>query len=313
MTDNFGREITYLRLSVTQRCQQRCVYCTKDEGGCIKQRELSTSDFILIIRAAALCGIKKLRITGGEPLLRNDLADIIDAAAQTGKFEDIALTTNAQLLALRADELKKAGLKRVNISLDSLVPEKYAALTGSGDINSVFEGIRAAFKYGLTPVKLNTVLVRGVNDAEAESFAALAREYPIDIRFIELMPMGEGGARGVATAQLLKRLAELEPVGGDTHAAAKMYTGKGYKGRVGFISPMSGAFCAQCTRLRITADGFIRPCLARNDEYSLRAALDTGDVQAICTELERAVSLKPAHGGFAEAFETNRGMNRIGG
>lgn len=312
MLDGFGRKIEYLRLSLTERCQQKCTYCSKSHGGeCFKKNELSAEDFIFIAEICASLGFKKIRLTGGEPLLRRDIEKIISGISALGAYEDIALTTNAQLLSPIADSLKKAGLHRCNISLDSLKPEVYRAITG-GELEPAFEGIRAAAS-AFGKIKINTVLIKGVNDGEAADFIALAKQHPADVRFIELMPMGDGG-EGVKSDEILAKNPELCVCKNQKSSSpAVYYSGADFAGRVGFISPMSRSFCKFCNRLRITSDGTLRPCLGANLEFSLREAVLNRDAIETQKLIERAISMKPEKNCFGESFTPSRTMNRIGG
>jgi cyclic pyranopterin phosphate synthase len=313
MTDSFGRKIDYLRLSLTERCRQRCTYCSKSFGGdCIKDKEMSAADFIFVAGVCAEIGFNKIRLTGGEPLLRRDLAEIISGISALGAYEDIALTTNADLLAGQAESLRAAGLMRCNISLDSLNPETYRQITG-GDLQPVLEGIKAAARCFPSRLRLNTVLLKGVNDGEIDDFIALSERYPVDVRFIELMPMGDGG-EGISNMQVLAGRPQLIPCPVENPSEpAVYYKGKGFKGRVGFISPMSRGFCSSCNRIRITSDGTLRPCLGDNSEYSLRAAIEERDVKRLAAEIAGAIRKKPRENCFGSGFEPSRKMNRIGG
>lgn len=311
MLDSFGRKIEYLRLSLTERCQQKCTYCSKSNGVCLKENELSASDFIFIAEICARLGFSKIRLTGGEPLLRRDIEEIISGISSLDAYEDIALTTNAQLLAPIAEKLKRAGLHRCNISLDSLKPEVYRAITG-GELVPAFEGIRAAAR-AFGKIKINTVLIKGINDGEAGDFIELAKRYPIDVRFIELMPMGDGG-EGVKTDEILARKPELRLCENQRCSSpAVYYKGADFAGRVGFISPMSHSFCTDCNRLRITNDGNLRPCLGANIEFSLREAVLGRDAHETQKIIERAILSKPEKNCFGGDFIPSRKMNRIGG
>lgn len=312
MNDSFGRKIEYLRISLTERCQQKCTYCSSSHGGdCVKQHELSADDFIFIAEICADLGFKKIRLTGGEPLLRRDLTEIVKGISGLGAFNDIALTTNAQMLAEQADELKKAGLKRCNISLDSLRSDTYRKITGS-ELPPVFDGIRKAYNV-FGNIKINTVLIKNVNDNEAGDFIKLAEKYPIDVRFIELMPMGNGG-EGVKTDEILAVHKELKLCENENPCApAVYYKGENFAGRVGFISPISHKFCESCNRLRVTSDGTVRPCLGSNEEFSIRSAVLDRDRVKTREIIESAIRAKPQKSCFGGEFKTSRTMNRIGG
>lgn len=313
MTDGCDRNIEYLRLSVTERCGQKCTYCSKSGGGeCIKESELRCEDFVLIAKACAQLGFKKIRITGGEPLLRRDLTDIIAGISGLGAYRDIALTTNAQMLSRQAPALKAAGLMRCNVSLDSLNPDTYRRITG-GELQPVLDGIEAAYRCALLPIKINCVPIKGVNDRETDSFLALAREYPVDVRFIELMPMGDGG-EGVSSADILAGFPHLFPCKRDKPSEpAVYYAGEDFRGRVGFISPMSHSFCGECDRIRITSDGTLRPCLGANLEFPLQKAIKSGDIDRLKGEIAAAIAQKPQKNLFEGGFNPSRKMNRIGG
>lgn len=312
MNDCYERKIEYLRLSLTERCQQKCSYCSASHGGdCMKKHELSAEDFIFIAEVCADIGFKKIRLTGGEPLLRRDLTEIIKGISELGAFNDIAITTNAQMLAEQADELKKSGLMRCNVSLDSLKEDTYRKITGS-DITPVFDGIRKAYEI-FGNLKINTVLIKNINDNEVDDFILLAKNHPIDVRFIELMPMGNGG-EGVKTDEILLLHPELKLCENENPCApAVYYKGESFAGRVGFISPISHKFCGNCNRLRITSDGTVRPCLGSNEELSIRSAVLERDRVKTRELIEKAIKSKPEKSCFGGEFTPSRTMNRIGG
>ncbi len=316
MIDGYGRNIRYLRLSLTERCTLKCAYCRADEGLCPKKRELTADQFVKIVRACASLGINKLRLTGGEPLLRRDIVQIVAECAAIEGIEEIALTTNAQQLDGRAPALKKAGLTRMNISVDSLNPDKFARLTGGGELRRVMQAIDQSIECGLLPVKLNAVVVRGVNDDEIDDFIELTRERPIEVRFIELMPLGKLGedpSKRVPSAELIDARPWLHPVSPSYIGQPSTdYQVDGYKGRVGFISAVSHKFCADCNRIRIMSDGMLRPCLGDNGEVSLLPALEQG-MDALEQVIRTAILNKPAGHHFEENWKTLRNMSRIGG
>lgn len=312
MLDSYGRSIEYLRLSVTQRCQQKCTYCSKSSGFCIKDSELSAERLVMIAKACAQLGFNKIRLTGGEPLLRRDICEIVTGISALKSLGDIAITTNGQLLKDCARDLKQAGLMRCNISLDSLRADKYKEITG-GDLQSVLGGIHAAQSCGLDPIKLNVVLIKGKNDDEIDDFIELAKENPLEIRFIELMPLGDGGQEGINNSEILRQREWLRPDEcQNSSQPAAVYSAQGFKGKIGFISPISHSFCANCNRIRVTSDGYIRPCLGSNLEYSLKEALE-GTEDALKQCIVQAVTNKPKGSCFGQGFKTNRKMNRIGG
>ncbi len=315
MFDNFGREITYLRLSVTERCTLRCMYCRADEGLCPKQVELNARDLVRIVSACSDLGINRVRLTGGEPLLRRDIVQIVSGVRANSKIRDISLTTNAQMLAEYAAELKQAGLDRVNISLDSLKPDVFHQMTG-GDLGKVKAGIEASIEAGLNPIKINVVLVRGWNDLEVDDFIALTKDHALDVRFIEYMPIGEGSQSQFLRVDNLKILQEhpsLQPVSPrNPGQPSRDYQIPGYKGRVGFISPISHQFCADCNRIRVMSDGTLRTCLGQEQEISLVQALADGD-EALKEKIKTAVLTKSAGHNFRSAQLNARGMSKIGG
>ena len=315
MKDQLGRSIEYLRLSLTERCTLRCTYCRKGEGGCPKQQELSSKEFVRIARAMTSLGVDKIRLTGGEPMLRKDLIEIISQLHAIEGIRELAMTTNAQHLPGMAKKLKDAGLSRLNISMDSLRPERYRELTG-GELAPVLAGIEEALEAGLLPLKLNAVLLRGVNDDEVDDFIALTKDKPLDVRFIELMPMnamGDMSRRVDPTAIIAARpwLAPLPPR--YFGQPAEEYQVAGHQGRVGFISPVSHKFCGNCNRVRVTSDGTLRPCLGDNREVSLREALAQQEDGELVRIIRETIYGKPEGHTFTEGFSPNRGMDRIGG
>lgn len=315
MRDRFGREIDYLRISVTDLCNLRCAYCMPPEG--VRKREhrdiLSLEEIAETAQEAAALGVRKIRLTGGEPLVRRGLPALCRALRAIDGVEDLTLTTNGLLLPGMAAELKAAGVDRVNISLDTLDPEKYRTMTRGGRLEDALAGIRAAWEAGLTPLKLNAVLIGGFNDQEIPALAALTREAPVEVRFIELMPMtGAFGPEAyLPCAAVLERLRDLEPAEGDG-GVARRYRLPGAAGTVGLISPLSCDFCGGCNRLRLTADGFLKPCLHSGKELSVRGLHG----EALRGRIREAVLEKPARHGPLSAGERSpagRPMNRIGG
>ncbi len=316
MIDQFGRDIHYLRLSLTERCTLKCAYCRADEGQCPKQAELRCEQFAQIVRACAALGIRKVRLTGGEPLLRRDIVEIVEACAAAPGIEEITLTTNAQQLDGRAERLKRAGLTRMNISIDSLDPEKFRRMTGGGEVRRVFDAVDEALACGLLPVKLNAVVVRGENDDEIDDFIELTRTRPIEVRFIELMPLGRLGEdprRRVPSGELIGARPQLRPVPPAYPGQPSTdYKIDGYQGKVGFISAVSHKFCGDCNRIRILSDGKLRPCLGNNAEISLLPALEQGEA-ALTAAIREAIYNKPRAHHFEENWKTRRNMTRIGG
>lgn len=318
MTDGYGRKIEYLRMSVTDACNLRCTYCMPEEGmrSCPCKSAMSAGEFVEIASAAAELGMKKLRITGGEPLVRGDIVELTRALGKIEGIEDMSLTTNATLLAPLAEDFYKAGIRRINISLDTLDTKKYADITRGGRLSDALEGLRAAMYAGMSPVKLNTVLIGGFNDTEIEALAELTVCYPIQLRFIELMPIGDTRdfpeSAYIPNSVVLQKLRGLEPVGSEPHSVARLYRLPHALGRIGLISPLSNHFCAECNRLRLTADGCLKPCLHSAEEIPVRGLHGSELKAAILT----AVSHKPemhVELSAAQRSESKRSMYRIGG
>jgi cyclic pyranopterin phosphate synthase len=260
-------------------------------------------------------GINKVRLTGGEPLLRRDLEEIVERISATGQIRDLCMTTNAMGLAKRLPALKKAGLMRLNISLDSLRPDRYREITRGGDLEQVFEAIDAAIALGLMPIKLNCVPLRGRNDDEIDAFIALARDKPLHVRFIELMPLGESDhdSLGISSPQILEAHGELQRIAPRRPGQpAENYRAPGFLGTVGVISPISRVFCEDCNRVRVTSDGRLRPCLGDNREVNLREAMEPGDLWLL-NVIREAVFNKPQGHHFNQGFVAERTMHRIGG
>lgn len=319
MKDKYDREITYLRVSVTDRCNLRCRYCMPEEGIEKKLHDnmLSLEDTYRIIKASTRLGIKKIRFTGGEPLVRLNLPWLINKVSNIEEIKEITMTTNGILLAKYIDELKKAGLNRVNISLDTLDPEKFRYITRCGDINKVFEGIKAAREYGLLPIKINVVLMKGFNDDEIEDFANLAKDHDLIVRFIELMPFGEGYSwtkdKYLSNERVLEKLKNLEQIDYEKGSPSRYYKIKGSKGKIGLINPISRHFCQTCNRIRLTADGNIKPCLHSDLEIDLKKHLHSDE--SLYEGLKEAIDKKPSrHHINEEGYNPiKRDMNRIGG
>ena len=317
MIDRLGRNITYLRISVTDKCNLRCRYCMPADGVCIKNHaDMMTEDEIVTaVEAAAQLGITKVRITGGEPLVKQNIVSICRRTAAVEGIQEICLTTNGILLPQLAKELKEAGVKRLNLSLDTLDPEKYAYITRLGQLETFKAGLDAAFAAGFEKIKINAVLIGGFNDNEIVPLAELTRQYPVDMRFIEMMPMYDSGdfteAAFIPYTRVLDRLPDAVPAEQDG-GVAKLYRLPGAKGNIGLISPVSAHFCGECNRIRLTADGKLKPCLHSADEYSLKG-LDFDGMKAV---LEEAIWNKPAWHGDLDAVhrsQAGRNMNQIGG
>jgi len=281
LSDSFQRPINYLRISVTDRCNLRCIYCMPPEGVCLMSHEdiLSYEEIYNIAEAATELGINKVRITGGEPLVRAGLPGLVRMLAQIDAIDDLSLTTNGTLLAQYAAELKAAGLRRVNVSLDTLKTDKFKYITRAkgNNLGDVLEGIEAARAAGLTPVKINMVVMGGINEDELLDFAAKTVDEEWHVRFIELMPIagkGTDASHFVPASDIRKRievLGTLAPYSTEIgNGPAKYFRLPQAKGTIGFITPVTEHFCLQCNRLRLTADGKLRPCLLSNEEIDLR-------------------------------------------
>ncbi len=325
LRDNFHRTIDYLRISVTDRCNLRCIYCMPAEGvRPIEHKEILTYEEITrIVRVASELGVRKVRITGGEPLSRKNVTFLVSSIRKIAGIEDLSLTTNGVLLANYAKELAEAGLDRVNISLDSLRPEKYREITRGGEIGKVMAGIEAAEKARLMPVKINMVPVRGLNDDEIEEFARITLHTPYHVRFIEFMPIGArdfwSEEKYVSTDEIrtvVERIGPLFPVRIRKTGPARYFRFEKALGVLGFISALTHHFCGDCSRLRLTADGKLRPCLFSETEIDLKPALRN---QSSDSELERllrlSVEVKPeGHDiGRRADIKALRAMSKIGG
>jgi len=321
--DAFGRRITYLRISVTDRCNLRCRYCMPEEGVYLKSHEdiLRLEEIVRLVQAALQVGIKRVRLTGGEPLVRKNLVSLVQQLASLPGLEEISLTTNGQLLEHLALPLKEAGLKRVNISLDTLQSDRYSFITRGGSIEAVWRGIRAALAAGLVPVKLNVVVVRGFNEDEVLDFASLTLREPLHVRFIELMPIGTaaGGDFGyVSLQEIRKRLAlkfKLEPVQDvPGNGPARNFRVAGSLGSLGFIGALSEHFCSRCNRLRLTADGKLRPCLYWQAEVDMKTPLRSGaSILELARLFQQAIRLKPQGHRLEAGWIEGRFMCQIGG
>ncbi|MBC7258254.1 MAG: GTP 3',8-cyclase MoaA [Chloroflexi bacterium] len=321
--DSFNRSISYLRVSVTDRCNLRCVYCMPPEGVPWVPHEniLRYEEIVRVVRIGTEMGITKVRLTGGEPLVRAGIVSLVAMIAAIPGVDDLAMTTNGVLLAHYAEDLAKAGLDRVNVSLDTLRPERFRAITRLGDLADVERGLAAARAAGLEPVKVNTVLLRGVNDDEIVDFARRTLREPFHVRFIEAMPVGPAAqARFLPVVEARER---IEAAFGPLEVAhqragngpASYYRIPGACGTVGFISAISEHFCHQCNRLRLTADGRLRPCLLSDAEVPLREALRSGVSDAELKQiLLTAVAAKPEGHHLNEGVAVSgRGMSQIGG
>lgn len=319
MLDSLGRNITYMRVSVTDRCNLRCIYCMPENGVEKKCHEdiMRYEDILKVVKASAMLGIKKIRYTGGEPLILRGIDKLIYETNKIPVIEDIAITTNGILLDDMAADLKKAGLKRVNISLDTLDEKKFRLITRGGSLRRVMSAIEKCLSLGVGPVKINTVAIRGVNDSEIIELANLTKNLPVSVRFIELMPIGEGVKlyeKGVIYSdeirEMIPDLIPLRTRKGDT---ASMYKLKDSKGTIGFISPMSCKFCSNCNRIRLTAAGTIKPCLHSKEEVNIKEYVD--NEVTLLAALKNAIYRKPAEHRLTEDKESKseKAMYEIGG
>ena len=333
MKDSHGRTIDYLRISLTDRCNFRCIYCMPEEG--VQQMHhdeiLRFDEIVDIVKVASEMGIKRLRLTGGEPLVRKGIAELIAELSKIDGIESIAMTTNGVLLPRMAKELKQAGLSRVNISLDTLDPEQFRQITRCGTLDQTLNGIKAALEGGFDPVKVNAVTVRSLNQ-DFLGFAKLSIDQPLHVRFIEYMPVGESsGADGsgwgkqdvIPSDELLETINEQALAAGlgalvpaakhkpSGWGPARYYEFEGAQGMLGFISPLSRHFCSECNRLRLSADGKIRPCLFSDNEYDVRFALSHGGKDGVRELLCEAIGAKPDE--HHDKVGTERKMSQIGG
>jgi len=320
--DSFQRPINYLRISVTDRCNLRCIYCMPIEGiQSIPHNEiLRYEEIYLVAQAAAKLGINKLRLTGGEPLIRSHLVTLVGMLAEIEGIDDVSLTTNGVLLKHYAFALKQAGLDRVNISIDSLQQRKFRRITRLGTVDDVLEGISAAHQAGLEPVKINTVVLRGVNNDEIIDFAQKTIDEGWHVRFIELIPIGQGQRRKwfVPISEIRARIEELgalEPCPLSGNGPAKYFRLPDSRGTIGFISPVTEHICVRCNRLRLTADGKLRPCLLSDEEIDLRELLRRGaSSEQICHLIQEAVAAKPQGHQLAKGISSKKqAMAQIGG
>lgn len=320
MKDGYNRTIDYLRISVTDRCNMRCRYCMPREGIPIKPSEeiLSYEEILFIVKAGLPLGINRLRITGGEPLVRRGLLEFIGRLSAL-PLADLSMTTNGFSLPEMARDLMDAGIKRINISLDTLRRDRFLKLTGVDGFHRVWEGIMKALALGFSPVKLNVVILKDFNEDEILDFVQLSQEYPLEVRFIEWMPLGDGKEEDdyyVSNEEIRERIIqnhEIFKAEGSGSGPAELFLQSGSKGKVGFISPLSCNFCKLCNRLRLTSEGEIRPCLASDREYDLKALLRGGaTLLEVQRRLEEIITYKPSgHSFFSQRVA--KSMFKIGG
>ncbi|WP_371379953.1 GTP 3',8-cyclase MoaA [Sporomusa aerivorans] len=326
MFDSYAREIDYLRVSVTDRCNLRCKYCMPEEGieDIGHTNVLALEEIFRLVRIATRVGIRKVRLTGGEPLVRKNITRLIAQIAALPQMKEVAITTNGILFADMAAELKAAGLKRVNFSLDSLRPERFRYITGRGSMEDVTCAITKALALGMAPIKINTVVMKGINDDEILDFVRLAKEMPLHVRFIEFMPVGD---LPFYKTDRMVTVSEIKEIVGQQYSLhksltvqgngpAKCYQINGGLGTVGFISAMSDHFCTECNRIRMTADGKLRGCLFGKQELNLKLALQNGaSDEKIAHLFSKAIREKPNRHYMGEGWgaDNKRKMYQIGG
>lgn len=318
MIDKYNREIDYLRISLTDKCNLSCIYCMprkidfKDNINDV----LSFEDYKFIIKGFSKLGIKKVRFTGGEPLIYEKLKELIKYTKEKCSIDDICITTNAIGLYEKIDKLKENGLKKVNISIDSLDEDKYKKITRGGDLKEVLESVDKCIDLGIK-VKINCVLIKGLNDDELNNFINLTKYKDLDVRFIELMPIGEGlkiFKKGyINLKETLNKKESLKPINNEEKSVASYYKLKGAKGKVGIITPMSCSFCSECNRIRMTSNGKIKLCLHSNEELDVVKYLNNED--KFCSAIQNYIYEKPEKHNLIEnkKSDTNRNMNQIGG
>jgi len=326
LIDGFSRPITYLRVSVTDKCNLRCIYCMPEGGLPWLRRDeiLSYEEIVQIVAAAASVGVRTIRLTGGEPLVRRNLSRLVAGIASVPGIEDLALSTNALLLESQLQELVAAGLRRINVSLDTLRPDRFEAIARRPGLSGVLRAIDAAIDAGLAPVKLNCVVMRGKNDDELADFARLTQDRPVFVRFIEVMPVHEnlGLQREsyVSSDEILARISaigEMRPSAGPAgNGPARYFAFPGAAGAVGVISPLSHDYCERCNRVRLTADGRLRLCLFGDHALDLRTPLRAGaDAGELAALLRSAMLIKPErhHLRLGETASRMRAFSEIGG
>ena len=330
MKDTFKREIKYMRISLTELCNLRCRYCMPEEGVCKKSHEemLTQEEIITAVKVASRLGVTKIRLTGGEPLVKKDIVQLVSRIKEVDGIEEVCITTNASLLPLYAKDLKKAGLDRINISLDTLNPEKFKYITRVGELKDTLAGIDAAINTGFKKIKINSVLIGGFNDDEIVDLANLTLKQPTDVRFIELMPMYDSGDFGkdafIPSVIVIEKIKEaykgkfandddiIKEVEHTKGGVARTYRINGAMADVGLISAVSNHFCNECNRIRLTADGKLKPCLHSNQEILIKGL----DESAMEEKFKEAILAKPEKHdvlSYTSRSHAERNMNQIGG
>ena len=328
MADAFGRRVEYLRISLTDRCNLRCVYCMPEEGVPYEAPEslLNFDELERVVRVLATAGLKKVRLTGGEPLVRKNVSELAERLVRTPGIHEVTLTTNGILFEREAQALWNAGVRRVNLSMDTLRPERFESLARRPEFDRAWRGIEAALSHGFSPIKLNCVVMRGLNDDEILDFAHLTRERPISVRFLEYMPIGqvsapEWRARYVSNEEVIgvlqRKWPDLVPLDDAPESTSRNFRLPGALGTVGVINPISHKFCDGCNRLRLSADGRLLPCLSDNYEYDLRSPLRSGCTdREILAHVSEALAHKPIQSDFEGRLGrggSTRIMAQIGG
>jgi cyclic pyranopterin phosphate synthase len=323
LVDRYGRVVRDLRISVTPRCNYKCFYCDPlGDGFNDPAGTVTVQDVAWVLEAGAGLGMNSVRFTGGEPLLRKELPEMIEHAKRVVGIEDVALTTNASLLKRRLPELLDAGLDRVNISLDAIDPAAFKRATKGGTIRQVWQGIEAVAEAGLTPVKLNAVIVRGINEGEIVALARLTKDHPFHFRFIEYMHLNNAAHDAYEQhfmpgreirARIEEALGSLEPLETDPAAPARLFKIPGWQGAIGFINPVSEPFCGACSRMRLTSDAKLRPCLLTDREFDLRPALRAADPVAAIQESFLIAAHRKVASGVTTPTQRPRTMVAIGG
>lgn len=321
MKDNYGRDINYLRISLTEKCNLKCIYCLPEDFSLKsydETKELSKENIFSIVDISKEIGINKIRLTGGEPLLRKDIIEIIEGIKKIG-IDEIYLTTNGIFLSEKVENLKNAGLSGINISLDTLDKKQFKEITRGGNLLKVLEGIEKALKYDLK-IKINSVIIKEINENEIKKLAELTLKNNIDVRFIELMPVGEGkkfvGIKNENILKLLQKLFQFDKEYIEINGVTRYYKIKNSVGKIGFISPINHCFCEMCNKIRITSDGNIKRCLNMNGHLNIKKYLDMGvSREEIKKILEEEILKKPEKHLFGKENkdEETKNMNQIGG
>ena len=320
MKDSYCRKINYMRISITDLCNLRCQYCMPENGVFKKHHKdmMSIDEIVQVVKSGAQLGIDKIRITGGEPLVKKGIIDLVEKIHSVEGIKDIAMTTNGILLKSMCKDLHSVGLNRLNISIDSLKPDKFKEITRGGNVKDVLEGIEEALSLNMTAIKLNVVVIGGYNEDEILDFVNLTHSMPVDVRFIELMPIGQASDwakdRFISNEEIIKGISNLIPLENDSSSPAKYFKLPDSIGRVGFINPISNHFCGSCNRIRLTSDGKIKPCLHSNNEFDILEVMRTSP-EDLTKYISDAILLKPQkHLLFTDSHEVgNRNMSEIGG